>query len=509
RRRSRLSLPSGPRGRSIEVEFMPPPPRRPRTHDGARDQDGTGPAGTRTDDDSASPESAPGNTRDDEYIYPDTGGVDDDDDDDMHVAVGQPAGPIQGRAAEEAARQEELARVLAESRRDARSNENASSGGAAEASASQGSSSSRGASGEHVPARHGLTNGGSTCWLNTLIQVASSPRTTLGRMLMELSRCDWDDAMKEGLSALWQMVDATGKVTSAEPDTPSIHAGFVGANGVLKPAGFNDWKQQDICEAFVKIWELLQSQATATGTPLPPPLTATTMTTSTNAQCSSCGLVHSVGDGSLETHLMLALPDDSSDSAITLQGLLDDSTAPREMSDSHCTSCTQLTSSQQVTFMNKAPATLVVIVNRTGWIDGAGGYGGKDNRTVQFDQTASLLVRSASGTTQRQVYDVRGIGVHIGPSLNAGHYKAFVAGRSDTWVCADDADTTEVSWSDVSKVNPTIMVLERSRGGGVAATHGTDVTAFWSAAVAAAREQASGPAGQAVRTQFEGGPARQ
>lgn len=26
------------------------------------------------------------------------------------------------------------------------------------------------------------------------------------------SRCDWDDAMKEGLSALWQMVDATGKV---------------------------------------------------------------------------------------------------------------------------------------------------------------------------------------------------------------------------------------------------------------------------------------------------------
>lgn len=51
---------------------------------------------------------------------------------------------------------------------------------------------------------------------------------------------------------------------------------------------------------------------------------------------------------------------------------------------------------------------MVVIVNRTGWIDGAGGYGGKDNRTVQFDQTVSLLVRSASGTTQRQVYDVRG-----------------------------------------------------------------------------------------------------
>ncbi|CAN0563266.1 unnamed protein product, partial [Ectocarpus sp. 12 AP-2014] len=190
--------------------------------------------------------------------------------------------PLLVRCAPQAARQEELARVLAESRRDARSNENASSGGAAGASASQGSSSSRGASGEHVPARHGLTNGGSTCWLNTLIQVASSPRTTLGRMLMELSRCDWDDAMKEGLSALWQMVDATGKVTSAEPGTPSIHAGFVGAKRILKPAGFNDWKQANICEAFVKIWELLQSQATATGTPLPPPLTATTMTTSTN-----------------------------------------------------------------------------------------------------------------------------------------------------------------------------------------------------------------------------------
>ncbi|CAM9381065.1 unnamed protein product, partial [Ectocarpus sp. 6 AP-2014] len=416
----------------------------------------------------------------------------------MHVAVGQPAGPIQGRAAEEAARQEELARVLAESRRDARSNENASSGGAAEASASQGSSSSRGASGEHVPARHGLTNGGSTCWLNTLIQVASSPRTTLGRMLMELSRCDWDDAMKEGLSALWQMVDATGKVTSAEPCTPSIHAGFVGANGILKPAGFKAWEQQDLGEAFFKIWELLQSQATATETPLPPPLAATTMTTSTNAQCSSCGLVHSVGDGSLKTHhLMLALPDESSDSTITLQGLLDDSTAPREMSDAHCARCSQLTSSQQVTLISEAPATLVVMINRTGWIDGTGGHGGKDGRAVQFDRVASLLLRSASGTTRTQRYDVRGIGVHIGPSLNAGHYKAFVAGRNDTWVCADDADTTEVSWRDVRKVNPTIMVLERQHGGGAAATHGTDVPAFWSAAVAAARGQASGSGGQA------------
>lgn len=36
------------------------------------------------------------------------------------------------------------------------------------------------------------------------------------------------------------------------------------------------------------------------------------------------------------------------------------------------------------------------------------------------------------------------IGAHIGPSLNAGHYKAFVAVPNDTWVRADDADTTEV-----------------------------------------------------------------
>lgn len=56
----------------------------------------------------------------------------------------------------------------------------------------------------------------------------------------------------------------------------------------------------------------------------------------------------------------------------------------------------------------QAPATLVVMVNRTGWIDGAGGYGGKDGRAVQFDRVASLLLRSASGTTRTQRYDVRG-----------------------------------------------------------------------------------------------------
>lgn len=59
----------------------------------------------------------------------------------------------------------------------------------------------------------------------------------------------------------------------------------------------------------------------------------------------------------------------------------------------------------------------------------------------------------------------------------------------------------QVSWSDVSKVNPTIMVLERQQhGGGAAATHDTHVPAFWSAAVATAGGQASGSGGQ-VKTQ--------
>ena len=57
----------------------------------------------------------------------------------------------------------------------------------------------------------------------------------------------------------------------------------------------------------------------------------------------------------------------------------------------------------------------------------------------------------------------------------------------------------------MSKVSPTIMVLERQQhGGGAAATprtHGTHVPAFWSAAVAAAGGQASGSGGQ-VRNQF-------
>lgn len=53
----------------------------------------------------------------------------------------------------------------------------------------------------------------------------------------------------------------------------------------------------------------------------------------------------------------------------------------------------------------------------------------------------------------------------------------------------------------MSKVNPTIMVLERQQhGGGAAATHDTHVPAFWSAAVATAGGQASGSGGQ-VKTQ--------
>ena len=51
-------------------------------------------------DDLASPESALGVGDDnDDYTWTDTDGVGDDDD--MHVAVGQPAGPRRGRATEE------------------------------------------------------------------------------------------------------------------------------------------------------------------------------------------------------------------------------------------------------------------------------------------------------------------------------------------------------------------------------------------------------------------------
>ena len=49
---------------------------------------------------------------------------------------------------------------------------------------------------------------------------------------------------------------------------------------------------------------------------------------------------------------MLHLPGESSDPATSLQDLLDAWTAPREMSDSVCASCSQLTSSQQVTFIS-------------------------------------------------------------------------------------------------------------------------------------------------------------
>lgn len=77
----------------VRVFLVPSPPPSPLSYPTPPPSPG---------DDSASPESAPGNTDDDDYIYPDTdGGGDDDDDDDMHVAVGQAAGPIQGRAAEE------------------------------------------------------------------------------------------------------------------------------------------------------------------------------------------------------------------------------------------------------------------------------------------------------------------------------------------------------------------------------------------------------------------------
>lgn len=56
--------------------------------------------------------------------------------------------PLLVRCAPQAARQEELARVLAESMRDG--NDNASSGGASEAPSSQGCTAGGGAGGEHV-----------------------------------------------------------------------------------------------------------------------------------------------------------------------------------------------------------------------------------------------------------------------------------------------------------------------------------------------------------------------
>ncbi|CAN0534376.1 unnamed protein product, partial [Ectocarpus sp. 12 AP-2014] len=371
---------------------------------------------------------------------------------------------------------------------------NASSGGAAEASASQGSSSSRGASGEHMPARRGLVNGGSTCWLNTLIQLLAGPlNTTLARTLRGLSHCAWDAAMKERLPALWRLVEVATKVTSAAPGPRCIHQGFVGSAGILVPKGFAAGAQHDAGEAFLAIWGLVDSEAKAARTPLPPPLAATKLTTAENVQCVGCGVVRTAGVACSATHLMLCLGDGNNDTAPTsLQQLLDARGAAEAMGGSHyCADCSKNTSVQKVALVREAPETLVVVANRTAWSNG----GTKNNRRVAFGKTATLRVEDmTSGATEQPIYGLAGIGVHIGTSLNAGHYVAYVRGQDDTWACAADTQTTEVGWEDVKVQNPSIFVLEKRREGGAAATHGTDVTAFWSAAVAAAREQASGPA---------------
>jgi ubiquitin carboxyl-terminal hydrolase 16/45 len=72
-------------------------------------------------------------------------------------------------------------------------------------------------------------------------------------------------------------------------------------------------------------------------------------------------------------------------------------------------------------------------------------------------------------------YRLAGVVEHIGPTMNAGHYVAYVRARrledqqqqsscSSSWFCADDSNIREATLEEVLKRQAYILFYEKAEG---------------------------------------------
>lgn len=118
--------------------------------------------------------------------------------------------------------------------------------------------------------------------------------------------------------------------------------------------------------------------------------------------------------------------------------------------------CVQVRAHKQIT-IEEAPNVLTVHLKRFEF----GGFGAKINKKVEFDLELDLQPYMSNKKAGPQVYDLYGVLVHFGHSVNSGHYISYVRGANKVWHLCDDARVSQASERQVLSQSAYILFYIR------------------------------------------------
>eukprot|EP00163_Fabomonas_tropica_P034463 TRINITY_DN954_c0_g1_i1.p1 TRINITY_DN954_c0_g1~~TRINITY_DN954_c0_g1_i1.p1 ORF type:complete len:713 (+),score=143.23 TRINITY_DN954_c0_g1_i1:596-2734(+) len=158
-------------------------------------------------------------------------------------------------------------------------------------------------------------------------------------------------------------------------------------------------------------------------------------------KCSSCGYESNTFDPFLDLSLEI------NKSKHVIQALRHFTTAEILDGDNkyRCSGCKKLVRASKQFTIKQAPNILCLHFKRFA-------FGrGKLNHHVEFPPTLSMQPYMSKGSSASDKYELYAVVVHLGGSMHAGHYYAFVKNSNGMWYHMDDSSVNQVGLKSVLK----------------------------------------------------------
>ncbi|GIL86570.1 hypothetical protein Vretifemale_14832, partial [Volvox reticuliferus] len=308
----------------------------------------------------------------------------------------------------------------------------------------------------------GYHNLGNTCFMNSVLQALAhtpplaelflSPRSD--KLLAEISGGRGPDEGYDPVAATQQLVR---KAFSTLVLAPKAHASSLR----LINKRFRLGRQEDSHEFLRCLLDAMHEACLKRFKPKPPPeLAATTFVyrifggrLRSQIECEGVDYVSRTYDPFLDLSLEI-------NRAPSLERALSAFTAPEVLDGANkyrCPKNNKLVRAVKRISVEEAPNVLTVHLKRFEY----GGFGAKINKKVEFDTQLDLRPYMSNPKGPPQIYDLYGVLVHHGHSVNSGHYICYVKAANGLWHVCDDHRVSAVGERTVLEQRAYILFYVR------------------------------------------------
>ncbi|GIL66148.1 hypothetical protein Vafri_19743 [Volvox africanus] len=332
----------------------------------------------------------------------------------------------------------------------------------------------------------GYHNLGNTCFMNSVLQALAhtpplaelflSPRSD--KLLVEISGGRVPGEGHDPVAATQQLVR---KAFSTLVLAPKAHASSLR----LINKRFRLGRQEDSHEFLRCLLDAMHEACLKRFKPKPPPeLAATTFVyrifggrLRSQIECEGVDYVSRTYDPFLDLSLEI-------NRATSLERALSAFTAPEVLDGANkyrCPKNNKLVRAVKRISVEEAPNVLTVHLKRFEY----GGFGAKINKKVEFGTQLDLRPYMSNTKGPQQIYELYGVLVHHGHSVNSGHYICYVKAANGLWHVCDDHRVSAVGERTVLEQRAYILFYVRR--------HPRSSAAMAAATTAAVHQARTGP----------------